>query len=62
MQYFYFLQGWDINYLNCAKYKGQTFSDSFLKDYLPNLNPEFFKMLDSAMEDGFMLIELEGTL
>jgi hypothetical protein len=62
MQYFYFLQGRDINYLNCAKYKGQTFSDSFLKDYLPNLNPEFFKMLDSAMEDGFMLIELEGTL
>ncbi|MDP3557246.1 MAG: hypothetical protein Q8T03_07715 [Bacteroidota bacterium] len=62
MQYFFFLQGREIDYLKCAKYKGQTFSDEFLKDYLPNLNPDFFKNLDSAIEDGFKLIEWETKI
>ncbi len=60
MQYFFFLQDRDINYLKCAKYKGQTFSDEFLEDYLPNLTPDFFNMLDSAMKDGFQLTEWES--
>ncbi|MDP1803011.1 MAG: hypothetical protein Q8L81_16740 [Bacteroidota bacterium] len=59
MQYFFFLKGREIDYLMCAKYKGQTFSDTFLQDYLPQMTPAYFEMLDAAIKDGFVMTEWE---
>jgi hypothetical protein len=53
MQYFYFLKGFPVDYLNCAKYKGQTSSDSFLEDYLPQMDKAYFEKLDSLTKIGF---------
>ena len=60
MQYFFFLKGKEIDYLMCAKYKGQTFSDTFLQDYLPNMTPAYFEMLDAAIKDGFLMCDWEA--
>ncbi|MBL7911100.1 MAG: hypothetical protein JNJ41_08620 [Bacteroidia bacterium] len=60
MQYFFFLKGKEIDYLMCAKYKGQTFSDTFLQDYLPNMTPTYFEMLDAAIKDGFLMCDWEA--
>ena len=59
MQYFFFLKNREIDYLKCAKYKGQTFSDTFLQDYLPNMTAAYFEMLDAAIKDGFEMCEWE---
>ena len=59
MQYIFFLKGRSIDYLNCAKYKGQTFSDDFLEDYLPNMTSNYFEDLDKVVIDGFELCDWE---
>lgn len=55
MQHFHFLKGRGVDYLKCSKYKGQTFSDDFLTDYLPIMDEKYFKELDAAMIDGIQL-------
>jgi len=59
MQYSHYLKGRSVDYLMCAKYKGQTFSDEFLQDYLPNMNAEYFIKLNEAMQDGLDLCKWE---
>ena len=59
MQHVFYLQGRDFDFLNFMKYKGDTFNDVFLKDYLPLMNEEYFKKLDDGIIDGLNLIEWE---
>lgn len=59
MQYFHYFKGRNVDYLKCSKYKGQTFSDEFLQDYLPNMNEEYFTNLNEAMQDGLDLCKWE---
>lgn len=53
MQYFFFLNGFPTDYLGCAKYKGETSSDAFLTDFLPQMNEAFFEKLDALTKIGF---------
>lgn len=62
MQYFFFLLGRPIDHLLCAKYKGQTFSDEFLEDYLPNLTTTFFDALDASIKEGLELTKWESNI
>ena len=62
MQNFFFLQGRTSDFLKFDKYKGQVFSDEFLIDYLPNITPSYFEILDSAIIDGLKLIEWEMNI
>lgn len=59
MQNMFFLKGRDSNYLSFNKYRGETFSDSFLNDYMPLMNEAYFEMLDESIQDGFGLCEWE---
>lgn len=62
MHNFFFLQGRTSDYLDFFKYKSETFSDNFLKDYLPKMNESYFKLLDSSIKDGISLTELETEI
>jgi hypothetical protein len=62
MQHFFYLKNRNADYLGFVKYKGQTYSDDFLKDYLPKMNESYFEVLDSAMVTGFDLIEWEKKI
>lgn len=59
MQCFFYMKGRDPNYLDFLKYKGQNYSEEFLKDYLHQMNEAYFEKLNEAMIDGFELIEWE---
>lgn len=59
MQYFHFLKGYSVDYLNCSKYKGETASDIFLEDYLPQMDRNYFEKLDALTQKGFESISWE---
>ncbi|MFL5763685.1 MAG: hypothetical protein ACJ77K_07055 [Bacteroidia bacterium] len=59
MQHFFFLGGRNVDYLGFMKYKGETYSDVFLADYMPRMNEEYFKQLEQATNEGFEMIRLE---
>jgi len=59
MQHFHFLKNRSADYLEFTKYKGQTYSDDFLIDYLPKMNSSYFEKLDSGIKDGFEMIDWE---
>ena len=59
MQHIYFMNGRESDYLKFIKYKGDTYSDEFLKDYLPLMDNSYFEMLDSSIREGFQLVEWE---
>ncbi|MEO5998768.1 MAG: hypothetical protein ABIN89_18505 [Chitinophagaceae bacterium] len=61
MQYVFFMDGRENNYLKFNKYKGQTYSDGFLSDYLPLMNEAYFKMIEEGIRDGFKLTEWENN-
>ena len=60
MQHFFHLKNKSADYLSFNKYNGQTYSDDFLKDYLPEMDESYFKIVDSAIKEGFELIEWES--
>jgi hypothetical protein len=62
MQYFFFLQGREMDYMMCAKYKGVTYSESFLAEYLPHMTDSFFQMIDANMAEGLRLCEWETAV
>jgi hypothetical protein len=59
MQYYFFLRDRSADYMACAKYKGDTYSEKFLEDYVPRMDEAYFEMMDSAIQDGFKLNEWE---
>lgn len=61
MQHFHFLKTRNADYLEFTKYKGETYSDDFLMDYLPKMDKSYFEKLDSGMKDGFEMIDWELT-
>lgn len=61
MQHFHFLKTRNADYLEFTKYKGQTYSDDFLVDYLPKMDKDYFEKLDLCMKDGFEMINWELT-
>ncbi len=62
MQHFHFLSGMEVDYMKCAKYKGQTFSEEFLNDFMPQLTEDFLNMVDDAMKDGLIISEWEEKI
>jgi hypothetical protein len=62
MQHFHFLNGRNVDYLMCSKYKGQTFSEDFLNDYLPKMDDNYFNALSNAMKDGLKICEWEEKM
>jgi len=62
LQHFHFLNGREVDYMNCAKYKGQTFSEQFLNDYIPQITEDFLNMVDDAMKDGLNISEWEEKI
>ena len=61
MQHFFYLKGKSADYLAFNKYRGQTYSDDFLIDYLPKMDVHYFEVIDSAIKEGFELIDWENT-
>lgn len=59
MQHLFFLKGRDNDYLGFIKFKHDTKSDEFLKQYLPLMDESYFKMHDSAIKDGYELTQWE---
>ena len=57
MQHIFFMLGRDPDFLGFGKYKGEAFSDAFLEDYTKKMDSNYFEILDSAIADGFKLIE-----
>lgn len=62
MQYFFFLNGYPVDYLDCAKYKSDTSSENFLADYIPQMTEQYFERLDAITASGFDKIEEEIKL
>jgi hypothetical protein len=59
MQSVFFNQGIGFDMMNCLKYKGQTYSDEFLTDYLPELTDAFFNRIESTLKIGLEICEWE---
>lgn len=59
MHNYFFLNGYDTDYLGFNKYQGNTYSEEFLNDFLPSLNNAYFKTLDTSIADGMKLIDWE---
>ena len=62
MHNFFFLQGRSSDYLDFFQYKGDTFNDAFLSDYIPKMDEAYFAMLYKSIEDGIRLTEWESNI
>jgi len=62
MHNFFFLQGRSSDYLDFFKYSNDTFSDEFLKAYLPTMDEAYFEKLDTSVQDGLNLTEWETMI
>ena len=59
MQHMFFMKGRDSNYMKISKYKGATYSEDFLADFLPIMNDPYFEMLDLSIKEGLELADWE---
>lgn len=59
MQHLFFMNGREGDYLMFSKYRGKTYSDDFLEDYMPLMNESYFNVLNESIKDGFALSEFE---
>lgn len=59
MHNYFFLNGRDSDYLSFLKFRDDSYSDNFLKAYLPLMNQNYFKMLDESIQEGLDLIDKE---